>query len=173
MSEKAGMSDTGEPPPLKRRRLSLRTELTLALLPTVVVLLVFALVEHWTRQRLLFASLASSAFLIYLDPDHRTNSVRTLVLAQGLAAVIGFGAHMVLGPSYGAAAGAMVVAIVVMVTLDAVHPPAVSTALSFAFGAGKGHNLGLFELCVGLIVLLVSLQRAMHWVLARAARRGR
>ena len=72
-----------------RWRLGLKGELILALLPTLVVLSVFALVEAFTRQRLLFASLASSAFLIYLDPQHGTNSMRTLVLSQMLAALLG------------------------------------------------------------------------------------
>jgi hypothetical protein len=55
-----------------RERLGLRGEFALALLPTVVVLAVFALVETFSKQRLLFAGLASSAFLIYLDPQHGT-----------------------------------------------------------------------------------------------------
>jgi hypothetical protein len=48
-----------------RKHLTLRDELILALLPTLVVLGVLAFVEVLSRQRLLFASLASSAFLIY------------------------------------------------------------------------------------------------------------
>lgn len=45
-----------------RQRLNLRGEFTLALAPTIMVLLVLALIEALSRQRLLFASLASSAF---------------------------------------------------------------------------------------------------------------
>ncbi len=96
-------------------RRSLRADLTLALMPTLTVLIVFALVEAWSRQRLLFASLASSAFLIYLDPEHETNSVRTLVLAQSFAACLGFAAHAFLGPTFWAAGGAMVVVIFGMI----------------------------------------------------------
>jgi hypothetical protein len=51
-----------------RRRLGLKGVFALALLPTLMVLSVLGLVETLGRQRLLFASLASSAFLIYLDP---------------------------------------------------------------------------------------------------------
>lgn len=153
-----------------RRRLGVKEELTLALLPTVTVLLVFALVQAWSRQQLLFASLASSAFLIYLDPGHATNKVRTLVLSQMLAAFIGFGIYFVFGPGYLSAAGAMIVSIVAMVTLDAVHPPAVSTALAFAFRSNNENNLLLFGLSVFLIVLLVGLQRASVWLMARATR---
>ena len=65
-----------------RRRLTIRGELALATAPTIIILGVLALVEALSRQRLLFASLASSAFLIYLDPQHGTNTVRTLILSQ-------------------------------------------------------------------------------------------
>lgn len=58
-----------------RSRLDLKGELLLATAPTVTVLGVLALVEVLSRQRLLFASLAASAFLIYLDPQHGANSV--------------------------------------------------------------------------------------------------
>ena len=92
-----------------RAPLSLRQELGLALLPTVVVLLMLGYVEAFSRQRLLFASLASSAFLIYIDPEHPMNGVRTLVLAQSSAALIGFAADYLLGAGYLAAGVAMVV----------------------------------------------------------------
>ena len=107
-------------------------ELLLALLPTATVLAVLGLVEALNRQRLLFASLASSAFLIYLDPRHATNAVRTLVLAQVSAAALGLAAFLALGPGYASAGAAMVATIVLMVVADAVHPPAVSTSLAFA-----------------------------------------
>ena len=142
-------------------RRSLRADLTLALMPTLTVLIVFALVEAWSRQRLLFASLASSAFLVYLDPKHVTSSVRTLLLAQAPAALLGFGAHALLGPTFWAAGGAMVIVILGMIVIRAMHPPAVSTALTFALGAGAGRGLALFGVCLGLIVLLVFLQRAV------------
>jgi CBS-domain-containing membrane protein len=152
-----------------RRRLDVRGELALALLPTLTVLAVLGLVEAFSQQRLLFASLASSAFLIYLDPQHGTNSVRTLVLSQMLAALIGFVSFALLGPGYASAGGAMVITIVVMILLDIVHPPAVSTALSFAFRAGNENNLLLFGFAVGVIALLVGLQRISLWLLARYA----
>jgi CBS-domain-containing membrane protein len=115
-----------------RRRLTLKGEFALALAPTVIVLAVLALVEVLSRQRLLFASLASSAFLIYLDPEHGTNSVRTLLTSQLMAATIGFFTHLVFGSGYLSGGCAMVITIVLMILLDAVHPPAVSTSLNFA-----------------------------------------
>lgn len=150
--------------PARRERRSLRASLALAVLPTVTILLVFAFVEAWSKRQLLFASLASSAFLIYIDPEHRTNSTRTLVIAQGMSALIGFTAHALCGPSFWGAGMAMVAVILCMILLDAMHPPAVSTALSFALSAGTGSGLALFMLCIGLIVLLVVLQRASLWL---------
>ena len=119
-----------------RRRLGLKGEFALALLPTLTVLVVLALVEALSQQRLLFASLASSAFLIYLDPEHGMNEARTLVVSQLLAAAIGAAGYMLLGSGYASAGTAMVLTIALMILLDTVHPPAVATAMSFALRAG-------------------------------------
>lgn len=150
-----------------RARLPLQGELLLALAPTLTVLIVFALVEVLSRQRLLFASLASSAFLIYLDPQHGTNSVRTLAFSQLIAASIGFGSFFMLGPGYVSGGVAMILTIIIMIVADVVHPPAVSTSLSFAFRAGDENNLVLFGLALGIIVLLVVLQRGLTWLVVR------
>ena len=153
-----------------RKRLSLRDELVLAFVPTVTVLLVFAMVESLTNQRLLFASLASSAFLIYLDPEHGTNRARTLTIAQLTAALIGYAAFEVIGPSYLAGAAAMVLTITLMILLDAVHPPAVATALAFAFRTGDEKNLVLFMLAVALVAILVVTETITLALLARLRR---
>jgi CBS-domain-containing membrane protein len=150
-----------------RQRLPLVSELTLAALPTATVLLVFAFVEVLTEQRLLFASLASSAFLIYLDPEHGTNRVRTLVLSQMLASMLGLAAFAALGPGYYSGGIAMILTIILMVVLDAVHPPAVSTSLSFAFRAGNESNLVIFFMAVLITAVLVLTQRALTWLLIR------
>jgi CBS-domain-containing membrane protein len=150
-----------------RRRLSLKGEFALAVLPTVTVLAVLGLLEVLSRQRLLFASLASSAFLIYLDPRHGTNTVRTLILSQTLAAVAGLATYLLLGAGYPAAGSAMVITIALMILLDAVHPPAVSTSLTFAFRAGAEKDIVLFGLALGIVVVLVILQRVALWILVR------
>ncbi|GIV96756.1 MAG: hypothetical protein KatS3mg057_1413 [Herpetosiphonaceae bacterium] len=142
-----------------RRRLSLRQEFILALLPTITVLMVFLLVEIFTQQRLLFASLASSAFLIYLDPYHGTNTIRTLVVAQMLAASTGLAIYLFLGPGYLSGGSAMIVTIVMMILLDTMHPPAVSTSLSFAFRAGDISNLALFGLTLAMTTVLIILEQ--------------
>jgi CBS-domain-containing membrane protein len=143
----------------RRKLIGLKNELLLALMPTL------------TNQRLLFASLASSAFLIYLDPGHAVNKVCTLVTAQMGAAVIGLLIFLLLGPGYLSGGLAMVLAIMAMVMFDAMHPPAVSTALSFGLRAGDESNLVLFALAVGITAVLVGLQRAALWLLRRSKRR--
>ena len=172
----AGIQMSGERESLKpveganrapRRRLGLKGELILASLPTLIVLVVLALVEVLSRQRLLFASLASSAFLIYLDPFHGMNTVRALVGAQLLAALTGLLTFWIFGHSYVAAANAMIVTIVLMVLLDMVHPPAVGTALSFAFQTGAESTLVLFMLALSITAVLVILERVTLWLLAR------
>ncbi len=150
-----------------RRRLGLKGEIVLATAPTFIVLTVMALVEALSQQRLLFASLASSAFLIYLDPYHGTNTVRTLILAQMMAVTIGFITYLFFGGGYLSGGIAMVITILLMIILDAMHPPAVSTSLSFALRAGQASNVVLFALAVGITVLLVGLERLALWLLAR------
>lgn len=172
MTERESLVPGGREQRAARRRLPLRGELALAALPTATVLLVLFLVQTLTNQRLLFASLASSAFLIYMDPEHGTNRVRTLLVSQMSAAVLGLGGFWLLGPGYHAAALAMTATILVMIVADAVHPPAVSTALSFSLRAGPESNLALFGLAVGITAMLVVLQRAAVWALARHAARG-
>lgn len=149
----------GENQQRANRHAALKRDFSLAVLPTVTILIVLALMEFLLRQHLLFASLASSAFGIYLAPHHKSNGVRVLLGAQLGAALAGFGAQLVLHPGYFAAAGAMILVIALMVGLDAVHPPAVSTALSFAFVPVAFKSVGLFVVAVGCVALLVSLQK--------------
>jgi CBS-domain-containing membrane protein len=151
------------------RRGGLRGELLLALLPTATVLLVLAFVEALARQRLLFASLASSAFLIYLDPEHEMNRVRTLVLSQLAAAGIGWLCHAVLGAGYLSAGLSMLVVIGGMVAFRLMHPPAVSTALSFGLQSAGEQSLVLFITALAITAVLVALQQ----VLLRLVRRLR
>lgn len=156
-----------------RRRMSRRGELVLVLLPTVTVLAVLGLVEALSTQRLLFASLASSAFLIYLDPQHGMNTARSLVLSQLGAALLGWATYSLLGPGYLSAGLAMVATIVWMVEMDVMHPPAVGTAMSFALRAGDASNLALFSLALGVTVVLMGLEKTLLWLVVRTGLRHR
>lgn len=154
--------------PLSRPRLGWQREVLLALLPTLTVLGLLWLLKLLSNQQLLFASLASSCFLIYLDPGHPANSARTLVVSQLGAAVLGYGLHAWLGPGYLSAALALVGIIGLMILTDTMHPPAVATALNFAFRAGSGEgSLVLFGLAVGLVLVLLAVQRGSAYLLRR------
>jgi CBS-domain-containing membrane protein len=154
-----------------RQRLDWRGELLLALLPTLTVLIVMFLVGRLNRQPLLFASLASSAFLIYLDPRHNTNDVKVIASSQMMAAAIGLITYSVFGPGLLSGAISMVSTIALMVALDVVHPPAVSTALSFSFRVGKESNLVLFGLALLIVVVLSLVEEFSLFTLAWYERR--
>lgn len=157
-----------ERPP--RRKLNFKDELVLAMLPTVTILIVLGLVEVLSRQRLLFGSLAASAFLIYMDPEHSTNTVRTLIIAHILAAIAGLAGYLIFGAGYLAGGSAMVATVLAMLLLDAVHPPAIASSLTFAFRADAEKTVILFGLALGLIVILVLMERVTLRLLARFTR---
>lgn len=150
-----------------RERLGLRGELTLAFFPTITMLIVLWTVEVLADQRVLFAALASSAFLIYLDPLHGTNTMHALSISHTGAALAGILAGQVIGYGYVASAAAMVLTILLMVIGDVVHPPAIGTSLTFAYRSGASSNVELFLLALGMVVLLAVLQRIVQYLLAR------
>lgn len=153
-----------------RRWYNIETEITLALMPTLTTIAVLFLLEAFSKHQVLFSSLASSAFLIYLDPKHPTNRVRTLIVAQISAAMIGFLVYLFMGSGYPSAAVSMVIAIVVMILTRAMHPPAVSSALLFAFRYEHLSTLMLFLTAVLILVLLIILQRVSLWLIRRGER---
>jgi CBS-domain-containing membrane protein len=151
------------------RRGRLPRELALAVLPTLIVLGTTFLVEELRHQRVLFASLASSAFLIYRAPGHPMNGVRVMVPAHLVAVALGVGAAALLGTGYLAGAIAMATTIIALVLLNTVHPPAISTALGFAFFERKEQAVGLFLVALAMLVALVVAQRAASWTARRFA----
>ncbi|HEU5422183.1 MAG TPA: HPP family protein [Nitrolancea sp.] len=150
-----------------RKRLSLKSELTLAALPSATVLVMFLIIDRFSTRHLLFTSLASSAFLIYLDPLHAMNNVRTLIMAHVGAALFGIGSWALFGHDYSAGIAAMFVTILYMIVLDVMHPPAASTALLFALGGDSQNQFLLFLLALGITVVLVILQRSAVWLFTR------
>ena len=155
----------------KPRRLRLREEILLALLPTATVLITLALVQRLGEQHLLCAALASSAFLIYLDPEHETNAVRTLVLSQTAAAVVGTAVWSIFGSGYVSAGIAMSLAIVLMILCNAVHPPAVTTSLAFSLRPDTSNSIRLFGAAIAITAVLVLLQHAARRLVACRLRR--
>ncbi len=153
------------------RRFDLKTDILLAVIPSVVMIVVLILLNAFSKQQILFSSLASSAFLIYLDPKHPTNSIRTLLIAQLSASVIGYVVYLIFGLGYVSAAISMVIAIIVMILAKAMHPPAVSTALVFAFQYSKVNTLLMFFFAIMLLVILIVLQRSSLWLINRSEKR--
>ena len=149
-----------------RKRFDLKTEIFLALLPTLTIAAVLFLLETYSKQRLLFGSLASSAFLIYLDPKLPSNSIYTLSVAQVSSALIGFCILKLIGSGYTSALLAMIISIAFMIVFNVMHPPAVSTALTFAFESGKA--LPLFLIALALLVILIVLEKVSLWVINKS-----
>lgn len=149
----------------RERRLGVGGELMLALLPTLTILGVLTFIDELTNQRLLFASLAASAFLIYLDPGHPMNKIETLVASHFVGLTAGVITYWIFGGGYFSAGIAMVVTIFIMVSGDFVYPPAVSTSLIFGLRSGAGSQPALFVVALGMIVILVILERAAVWLL--------
>lgn len=104
--------------------------------------------------------------MIYLDPEHGTNAIRTLITSQMLAVTARLSTYTLLGPGYIAAGSALLITIVLMILVDAMHPPAVSTALSFVFRAGDASNFLLFGLALGITAILALLEQVTLRILA-------
>src|SRR3954470_12369573 len=154
------------------RRYDLKTDILLAVMPAVIMIGVLILLDNFGKQEILFSSLASSAFLIYLEPKHPTNNIRTLLIAQLSASGIGYLVYIAVGSGYTSAAISMIISILVMIFTKAMHPPAVSTALVFAFQHTKPNTLLMFFCAVVLLVVLIALQRASLWLIKRSERRS-
>jgi CBS-domain-containing membrane protein len=156
-----------------RRRGGIWGEFVLAVPPTVTVMAVVLLIQGVAGQRLLFASLASSAFLIYYEPLHRMNAVRTMVFAQIVGCVLGICAGAIIGPGLLAGASAMAFTIAALIAFDLVHPPAISTALAFAFVTTHERTVLLFVVSLVMLGVLVLLQRIAVWSMRFIQDRGR
>ena len=160
----AGVSgEIAAQPGSKQHLLRVRDKLLLALLPTATVLLMLGVIQTFGRYHLLCASLASSAFLIYWDPRNEMNSVHAVVVSQLTAAGVGWLMWLLFGGGFAAAGCAIPLAILLMILLNAVHPPAVSTALAFAMHLDPTGSFTLFAIAVGITALLVALQRVVLW----------
>ena len=120
---------------------------------------VFFLVQVFTQQTFLFASLASSAFLIYKEPENGMNQVKTLVPAHLTAAVVGLGTFFVFGEGLLSGGVSMALTIALLVTLGIVHPPAVSSSLAFAFRAHQESEFVIFVLAVSMVAALFVIER--------------
>lgn len=125
--------------------------LLLAALATGTVLAIMAATDSISRQPALFASLASGTLYVYLDAIHGRRSVRGILIGHLTAGAAGWLMHLALGDGYAAAGATLLVTIAAMILANEAHPPAASTALSFAFRTGGEQNHVLF-----LMVLVIA-----------------
>jgi CBS-domain-containing membrane protein len=142
-------------------------DLAMAVPPTAIVLVAFFGTQLLTSHPILFASLASSAFLIYRLPHHYMNRVRVMVAAQTVGWLFGLGSSAVFGSGYTAAALAMIGTIVVLISFRIVHPPAVSTALGFSLFGPNASTVESFLVALTIVASLAILQRVVTWVFLR------
>ena len=149
------------------RRGGIKGELALAALPTLTVIGIFLALKVFSRQTFLFASLASSAFLIYQDPENGMNEAKVMVPAHVTAALVGFGTFLIFGEGYLSGAVAMGLTITVLILLGIVHPPAVSTSLIFAFRVQQAKTLLIFVLALAMVAVLYIVQRVAVALLHR------
>lgn len=89
------------------------------------------------------------------------------MLSQVGAATLGLICFQTLGPGYLSGGTAMVLAIGMIILTDSMHPPAVSSALSFGLKSGDESNLLLFCMAVSLTAALVIIQCTVLWLLRR------
>jgi CBS-domain-containing membrane protein len=81
------------------------------------------------------------------------------------AAGVGWLMWLLFGGGFAAAGCAIPLTILLMILLNAVHPPAVSTALAFAMRLDLTGSFILFAIAVGITALLVALQRVVLWLI--------
>lgn len=136
-----------------RKEQSLKPRLLLALLPLAIVFILLG-IEVFVRQHVLFTSLVSSVFLIYLLPKHPMNDSLTLVISQGLAALVGYGSFWFT---------------LLLVLLGRLHPPAIATSLIFNYRTHDESDLMLFGLLLGLIGMLFLMKKFLSFMNGRQA----
>ena len=141
--------------------------MVLAALPTLTVIGIFLTLQVFSRQTFLFASLASSAFLIYQDPKNGMNETKVMVPAHITAALIGVGTFLIFGEGYLSGAVAMSLTITLLIIFGIVHPPAVSTSLIFAFRVQEAKTLLVFLMALLMVAVLYVIHRVAVALLHR------
>lgn len=141
----------------------LKHRLLLASFPIIIVLIVLE-IEVVVRQHLLFTSLISSVFLIYLKPKDSMNDTLTIAISQVLAALTGYAFYSFFGVSYWVGASTLIVVTLLLVALNRFHPPAITTSLIFNYRTHQESDLTLFLLLLGLIILLFFLKEVYGFI---------
>lgn len=138
---------------MKLRHSNFLKRFLLALYPLVIAYIIMG-VEMFARQHILFTSLISSIFLIYVRHKDPMNNGLTLIISQVLAAVIGYVSYRIGGENYLTACITVFVVAVALISLNRLHPPAIVTSLIFQFRTHSVSDLELFALLLSLVIVL-------------------
>ncbi len=126
-------------------------------------------VEILMRQHILFTSLVSSIFLIYVKPKDPMNDTLTILISQVLATTIGYSSFLLLGDSYLAGCATVTAITFLLVGIDRLHPPAVATSLIFNYRTHAESDFVLFGLLIGLIGVLFLMKKGYSYLENRFA----
>lgn len=146
-----------------RKEQSLKSRLLLSLFPIAIVFVLLG-IEILVRQHMLFTSLVSSIFLIYLLPDDPMNDSLTIVISQALAALIGYAGYWLLGNSYLSACLSILMITLLLVLIGRLHPPAIATSMIFQYRTHSESDLVLFGLLLVLIVVLFLAKKLFSYL---------
>jgi CBS-domain-containing membrane protein len=157
-------------PPVRRAyRGGLWAELLLAFVPTGFVIGIFVGISHFGRQPVLFISLATSAFRIYLDPRGLMNQARVFLPAHLIGLSLGLLSSLLFRDPYVSGAIAMGLTIFLMVLLRIMFEPAIATSLIFAFRLYGERDVILFLFGVAMLAVLILIQRATSYLVHRVS----
>jgi CBS-domain-containing membrane protein len=135
----------------------------LVLFPIAIVLILLG-VEILTRHHILFTSLVSSIFLIYVNPEDPMNDTLTILVSQILATGVGYTSYLLLGDSYWAGCVTVISVTFILVGIDKLHPPAIATSLIFNYRTHSQSDLVLFGLLIGLIAILFLMKKGYSYL---------
>jgi len=112
---------------------------------------------------ILFASFASSAFLMFIFPESKTAKMARFVKSYIIGGVMGVAGFMLL-PLIGTylSVGIILFAMAIMlVWTDSVHPPAMGLALAFII-----YNVGYTGIAIATVgvVMLIIMKKFIDWV---------
>ena len=124
------------------------------------------------EQPVLFTSLASTTFLIFVRPESKTSQYRNVIGGHYVSATVGFliaisaekamllhDEKIMLGLICALSVAA---ASILMHFLDMEHPPAAGTALAFAFGVRSADMLVTLGIALSTIIFLACLKIFLH-----------
>lgn len=146
--------------------LNLRARLILGIFPVIIVLVLTAL-EIKLRQHIIFTSLVSSIFLIYLRPNELMTDTATILVSQFTAALTGYLSYKLFGNSFWSVCVTILLVTAILILLNRLHPPAIATSVIFNYRTHSESDLFLFGLLIGIAVVLILVRWITNYLLSK------